>query len=83
MLDGCTSEPATQAVDIAANEKAIRAVLAQWFELAKQKDATSIANLFADDGRLVWPGQDPIEGRAAVLELMANNFSASPMQSLD
>lgn len=38
--------------------------------------------MFADDGRLVWPGQDPIEGRAAVGEFMANNFSASPMQSL-
>jgi uncharacterized protein (TIGR02246 family) len=83
MLNGCTSEPATQAVNIAVDEEAIRAVSAQWFELARQKDAASIANLFADDGRLVWPGQDPIEGRAAVWEFMANNFSASPMQSLD
>jgi uncharacterized protein (TIGR02246 family) len=83
MLNGCTSELATQAVDTAVDEKAIRSISAQWFELATQKDAASIANLFADDGRLVWPGQDPIEGRAAVREFMASNFSASPMQSLD
>ncbi len=83
ILNGCTSEPASQAVDIAVEEATIRAISAQWFELAGQKDAAGIANLFADDGRLVWPGQDPIEGRAAVREFMANNFSASPVQSLD
>ena len=83
VLTGCMPERATQAVDTAADEQAIRAISAQWFELAKQKDAASIANLFADDGRLVWPGQDPIEGRDAVWDFMANNFSASPMQSLD
>lgn len=83
VLTACTPEPAAQAVNIAADEEAIRAISAQWFELAVQKDAASIANLFADDGRLVWPGQDPIEGRAAVGEFMAINFSASPMQSLD
>jgi len=83
ILNGCTSEPAFQAVDIAVEEEAIRAISARWFELARQKDAGSIANLFADDGRLFWPGQDPVEGRAAVREFMANNFAASPMQSLD
>ena len=83
VLTGCTSEPTAQAVDIAADEAAIRAISAQWYELATQKDAASIANLFADDGRLVWPGQDPIEGRAAVGEFMAISFSASPVQSLD
>jgi uncharacterized protein (TIGR02246 family) len=83
LLSGCSSELATDAVDITVDEEAIRAVSAQWFELARQKDAESIANLFANDGQLVWPGQDPIEGRAAVREAMARNFSASPVQSLD
>ena len=52
MLNGCTSEPATQAVDIAVDEEAIRAVSAQWFGLARQKNALHKMNRLAK-----WPSR--------------------------
>jgi len=87
VLSACAPEPAAPpevpAVDIAAEEEAIRAVSMRWLELARQRDAAGIAALFADDGRLIWTGQDPVVGPAAIQEFIASEFAANPMETVD
>ena len=83
VLIGCAPETAVPAVDIAADEQAIRAISAEWLELARQQDAAGIAALFAQDGRLIWGGQDPVVGPTAIQEFIANDFVANPTQTFD
>ena len=79
----CVPEPALRAVDITAEEQAIRAISAKWLEFARQRDAAGIAALFAEDGRLIWSGQDPVVGPTAIQEFIANDLTANPMQTFD
>ena len=83
VLSACAPEPAVRAVDITAEEQAIRAISAEWLEFARQRDAAGIAALFAEDGRLIWSGQDPVVGPTPIQEFIANNLAANPMQTTD
>jgi uncharacterized protein (TIGR02246 family) len=72
--------PAAPAVDIAAEEAAVRALSAQWLALDGKRDAAGIARLFADDARLVWAGQEPVVGPREIQEFLAGEFGANPQQ---
>ena len=80
MAGACTAPPAENAgaVDTAAEEETIRAISAQWLALTRQGDAAGIAALFAEDGRVLWAGQEPVVGRAAVAEFLTGDFAANP-----
>jgi uncharacterized protein (TIGR02246 family) len=68
-------------VDVAAEEAAIRALSARWLELEGARDAGAIAGLFADDGRLVWSGQDPVVGPAAIQAFLVKEYAQNPQQT--
>lgn len=79
----CAPEPAAQSVDSAVEEQAIRAISMEWLELDRQRDAAKIAALFADDGRLLLGGVDPVVGAAAVRDFMTKDFEANPQRTID
>jgi uncharacterized protein (TIGR02246 family) len=73
--------PPEPMVDVAAEEAAIRALSARWLELEGARDAAAIAGLFADDGRLVWSGQDPVIGPAAIQAFLVKEYAENPKQT--
>lgn len=73
--------PATPAVDVAAEDAAVRAVSARWMALEGERDAAGIAGLFAADGRLVWSGQDPVVGPAAIEAFLVAEYAKNPKQT--
>ena len=78
LAGACTAAPETPPVDLAAEAEAIRARSAEWLGFTRRKDAAGIASLFADDGRVVWAGQDPVVGPVAIQEFLAGDFERSP-----
>lgn len=70
--------PATPAVDLAAEEQAIRDISARWLELARAKDPAGIAALFADDGMLGREQMSPAHGRQAIEAQLAQDQAANP-----
>lgn len=79
---GCApAAPPEPMVDVAAEEAAIRAISARWLELEGARDAAGIAGLFADDGRLVWAGQDPVIGPAAIQAFLVKEYEENPRQT--
>jgi uncharacterized protein (TIGR02246 family) len=78
LAGACTAAPEAPLVDLAVEAEAVRARSAEWLGFTNQKDAAGIASLFATDGRVVWAGQDPIEGPAAIQEFLAGDFERSP-----
>jgi len=79
---GCASQAQAPSMDAAAEEQAVRAVSARWLELTRQKDAGGIAALFADDARLIWAGQQPVVGKAAIQAFLAQDFANNPNQTV-
>ena len=77
-IGACTAAPETPPVDLAAEAEAVRARSDEWLGYTQQKDAAGIASLFAADGRVVWAGQDPVVGPAAIQEFLAGDFERSP-----
>ena len=73
--------PPAPAVDVAAEEKAVRAVSASWLKFEGERNAAGIAGLFADDGRLIWVGQDPVVGPAAIQAFMTKEWDANPKRT--
>jgi uncharacterized protein (TIGR02246 family) len=60
------------AVNIGADEQAIRGNVDRWLQLVKAKDAAGIAALYAEDGA-VMPANAPIgKGRAAIQQAWAS-----------
>ena len=83
---GCTGagQPAQEepAVDLAAEEAAVRQINATWLELYRARDAEGIAALFMEDAWTL--GDDGvIEGRAAILADMVADFEESPDATSD
>lgn len=78
LMAGACAAPAGPVVDAAAEERAIRAISSEWLGFTKEQDAVGIAALFAEDGRIIWAGQDPVVGRAAIQEFLTRDFEASP-----
>jgi uncharacterized protein (TIGR02246 family) len=62
----------TAAVDAGADEQAIRGEVDRWLQLVKAKDATGIAQLYADDGAVMPPNAPIGKGRAAIQQTWAS-----------
>src|SRR5687768_4260990 len=60
------------AVATAGDEQAIRAQVARWLELIKAKDASGIAEMYAEDGAVMPPNAPIGKGRAAVQQAWAS-----------
>jgi uncharacterized protein (TIGR02246 family) len=60
------------AVDTAGDERAIRAQVDHWLQLVKAKDATAIAELYAEDGAVMPPNAPIGKGRAAIEQTWAS-----------
>ena len=73
--------PAAPVVDVVAEEAAIRALSARWLALEGERNAAAIAGLFATDGRLVWNGQDPVIGAAAIEAHLTKEYAENPKQT--
>lgn len=65
-------ENGTAAVDIGADEMAIRGHVDRWLQLVKAKDAAGIAELYAEDGAVMPPNAPIGEGRAAIEQTWAS-----------
>ena len=82
-VTACGREPASESVDIGAQEQAIRGISAQWLELTRQHDAPRIAALFADDGRLLLGGQEVLIGVDRIQQFMTKDFAANPKRTIE
>ena len=56
----------TAAVNIGADDQAIRGQVDHWLQLVKAKDAAGIAALYAEDGAVMPPNAPVGKGRAAI-----------------
>ena len=57
---------AAAAVDVGADEQAIRGQVDRWLQLVKAKDAAGIAALYAEDGAVMPPNAPIGKGHAAI-----------------
>jgi uncharacterized protein (TIGR02246 family) len=60
------------AVDTARDEQAIRAHVDRWLQLVKAKDASGIAEIYAEDGAVMPPNAPIGKGRAAIQQTWAS-----------
>jgi len=72
VLSGCT----TTAPDTAADETALRAAAAQWWDRHNAGDADGVAALHAEDAIVLAPGVPAAVGRPAIREFMAGDIAA-------
>jgi uncharacterized protein (TIGR02246 family) len=63
---------ASTAVDVGAEEQAIRGQVDRWLQLVKAKDAAGIAALYAEDGAVMPPNAPIGKGRAAIEKTWAS-----------
>ena len=63
---------AVAAVDVGADEQAIRAQVDRWLQLVKAKDAAGIAALYAEDGAVMPPNAPIATGRSAIQQTWAS-----------
>ena len=63
---------AAAAVNIGADEQAIRGQVDRWLQLVKAKDAAGIAALYAEDGAVMPPNAPIGKGRAAIQRTWAS-----------
>ena len=63
---------AAAAVNIGADEQAIRGQVDRWLQLVKAKDAAGIAALYAEDGAVMPPNAPIGKGRAAIQQAWAS-----------
>jgi ketosteroid isomerase-like protein len=77
-LGACAQPPAAPAVDLAAEEQAIRAASAAWLAAAQAKDWASAAANFADDGVAHPENAEPLVGPAANQASMEAQAAKSP-----
>jgi uncharacterized protein (TIGR02246 family) len=71
----------TTAIDLAAEEQAIRDISATWLEASRAGDAQTIANFFLPDGETIFDGQH-IVGREAIMADAMANFEANPDRTM-
>jgi uncharacterized protein (TIGR02246 family) len=72
---GC-SHVAQPAVDLAAEESAIRTTDAQWLAAAQARDAEKAASFWSDDATIVAPNSPLINGKQAIKNYVAGAFSS-------
>lgn len=81
-LSGCARQPEQPAVNLAAEEAAIRATDAQWLAAGKARDAEKAASYWSDDATIFPPEAAPIIGKQAIRAYVAGAF-ASPEFSIN
>lgn len=67
---------AVAAVDVGAEEQAIRGQVDRWLELVKAKDAAGIAALYAEDGAVMPPNAPIGKGHASIEQAWASMMQA-------
>jgi uncharacterized protein (TIGR02246 family) len=70
--DNSAEVNAAAAVNIGADEQAIRGHVDRWLQLVKAKDAAGIAALYAEDGAVMPPNAPIGKGRAAIQRTWAS-----------
>lgn len=83
LLAGCAqpSPPSVPKPDLAAEEKAIRDLDAQWLKAVASRDASAEAAVFAEDGVAYREHNNPIVGPAAYQAFQAKFYADNPMAS--
>lgn len=71
----CVAPVEEQAIDYAAEEDVIRGVEARFSELGEAKDADGAAALFTEDAVVFREDREPVSGRAAIRELLAQQYT--------
>ena len=66
---------AATAVNVGADEQAIRGQVDRWLQLVKAKDAAGIAALYVDDGAVMPPNAPSGKGRAAIHAMFVREFA--------
>jgi uncharacterized protein (TIGR02246 family) len=69
--------------DRSADEKAIRANIAQFVKAYNAGDAKAVAALFTPDGLIVGKDGDEAEGRDAIAKVFADLFAEAPKQQIE
>ena len=76
-LAACAA-PSAPPVDLAAEADAVRAISMRWLELERGRDAAGVAALFAEDGVIFRPQNEPVVGIAAIQDYMATEYANNP-----
>lgn len=66
------------AVDLKAEEQAIRSLSMKWLELAKSRDVINMTALFIKDGVIYRENQEPAIGTAAIQDQFTKDFRDNP-----
>ena len=69
------TEPETRVVDLDAERAAIMAADAAWLAAAQAGDLDSTLSFWAEDARVIAPGQPPYVGREAIRAMLAGGFA--------
>lgn len=70
---GCTAK----APDTAADEAQLRVEAPKWFDLWNKGDSNGVANLYAEDAIILYPGVPAVVGNAAIKTYFANDIAAA------
>jgi uncharacterized protein (TIGR02246 family) len=76
-MAACTATDVGPAVDLAAEEGAIRELSMHWLELVQARDAGAASNLFATDGTTIFDGE-MVMGPPAIQAAMQEDFNETP-----
>jgi len=76
-LSGCAPQGSGPAVDLAAEEEAVRVVSARWLAFDGEQDAAGVAGLFAPDGTVLRQNRQPASGPQAVEAFIAEEYAFS------
>jgi uncharacterized protein (TIGR02246 family) len=66
--------------DLKAEEAAIRGVSKNWLDLDRNKNVDGILELFADDGVLYRPDQEPVKGTEAIRKYFIEQYEKNPKE---
>ncbi len=82
MLVACAQPPAPPAVDLAAEEQAIRDASMAWMAAVEARDFAAAAAFFAPDGTTFPENQDPVMGPAAIQANAEAQWAETPNASV-
>jgi len=71
------------APDLSAEADAVRALSMRWLDLERSRDAAGVAALFATDGIIFRPQNEPVVGVAAIQEYMAAEYANNPTGTVE
>ena len=80
LVAGCAQAPAAPAVDVKAEEQAIRQLDDQWNAAIARKDVEANVAFYAADGVVMWPDAPAGRGTAAIRSAWTEMFKASNLK---